>query len=454
MTTEREPHVVILGGGFAGLNAARALARAPVKVTVVDRANHHLFQPLLYQVATAALTAPDIAAPLRKVLRRQENAHVLLGEVIDVDVERRRVVLDHGTLEYDYLLVATGMTHNYFGNAEWSRYAPGLKTLGEALDIRSRVLRAYEAAERETDPERRTELLTFVIIGAGPTGVEMAGALKEIASRTMARDFQNIRPEKEVQVVLLEGLDEVLPPFATESSRAARAALEDMGVEIHTGAMVSEVDAHGVTYGDGERIPASTVVWAAGLKATPITERLGAELGKGGRVKVRPDLTIDGHPEIFVLGDLIDLEQDGEPLPGVAQVAIQSGRFAAKQIEKEILGYEKAPRFVYRDKGTMATIGRASAVADVGDSHFRGFFAWALWLVVHILFLVDFRNRVAVMLEWAYAYLTWRRSARVILEAPPRHRPAPERRSILRAALEERDEAPETEPEEERLASL
>jgi NADH dehydrogenase len=437
MSSEQLPHVVILGGGFAGLNAARELRGAPVRVTLVDRRNHHLFQPLLYQVATAALSAPDIAEPLRKLLRRQENARVLMGEVLDVDVHARRVFLERDTLEYDYLLVATGMTNNYFGHDEWAPHAPGLKSLREALDIRARVLRAYEAAEREPDPERRKQLLTFVVIGGGPTGVEMAGALSEIATRTLARDFRKIRPDEEARVILLEGLDEVLPPFSSESSEAARRSLEEMGVEVRTGAMVSRVDAHGVTVGDEPPIPASTVVWGAGLKATPITARLDTELGRGGRVKVRPDLSLPAHPEVYVLGDLIDLEQDGEPLPGVAQVAIQSGRYAARRIANLVRGAPPAERFVYDDKGTMATIGRARAVADIGKRHFSGFIAWMLWLVIHIFFLAGFRNRLAVLFEWAYAYLTWHRSARVILEAPPRRRPAAERRAILRSVLTE-----------------
>lgn len=433
--SSKRPHVVILGGGFAGLTAARHLRRTPVDVTLVDRSNHHLFQPLLYQVATAALTAPDIAAPLRKLLRRQKNAQVLMGEALDIDVDARRVVLEHGTLDYDYLLVATGMTHNYFGHDEWAEHAPGLKTLSEALDIRARVLRAYEAAERESDPALRKQLLTFVVIGGGPTGVEMAGALAEIASRTMARDFRRFRPDKDVRVVLLEGTNRVLPPFEEKSSREARRALEEMGVEVRVGALVRHVDEQGVTVDDEPPIPASTIIWAAGMKANPLVTSLDAELGRGGRVTVRPDLTVPGHGEVYVLGDLIDLEQDGQPLPGVAQVAIQSGRFAAEQIDARVRGGVVKPRFVYRDRGTMATIGRARAVAEIGRSHFTGLFAWLLWLWVHLLFLVDFRNRVAVMLEWAYAYVTWRRSARVILEAPPRHRPAPERQAILEAAL-------------------
>jgi NADH dehydrogenase len=426
--------VVILGGGFGGLAAARRLKNVPVRVTLVDQSNHHLFQPLLYQVATAALTAPDIAAPLRKILTHQQNTTVLMARAIKIDLERRRVILDADELQYDYLLIATGMTHNYFGHDAWSAHAPGLKSLHEALDIRSRVLRAYEAAEREHDAERRTELLTFIVIGGGPTGVEMAGALAEIAHRTLARDFRSFDPDRDTRVVLLEGGPRILPSFSTESSNAAKASLSELGVDVRTNTLVRSVDAHGVA-GDDWTIPASTVVWAAGLKASPITHDLGAELDKMGRVIVEPDLSVPGHPEIMIIGDLIHLEQDGELLPGVAQTAIQSGRFAAEQIERKELDYPLRERFRYRDKGSMATIGRAKAVAEIGDTTLSGFFAWFVWCAIHILFLIDFRNRVMVMWEWTWSYITWRRSARVILDAPVRHRPALEQRAIIGAAL-------------------
>ncbi|MEC7525944.1 MAG: NAD(P)/FAD-dependent oxidoreductase [Myxococcota bacterium] len=436
------PHVVILGGGFGGLAAARTLRRAPVEVTLVDQSNHHLFQPLLYQVATSALTAPDIAAPLRKLLAKQDNAKILMAKAMSVKPDARTVELDKGELRYDYLIVATGMVNNYFGHPEWEEHAPGLKSLRDALDIRSRVLRAYEAAERETDPERLKELLTFVIIGAGPTGVEMAGALSEIAKRTLARDFKSFDPMKDVRVVLLEGTDRVLPAMHAESSKDALASLRELDVEVHLETFAEKVDAHGVETADGKRFPASTVIWAAGLKASPITAGLGAELDKAGRVKVEPDLTVPGRSEIFVLGDLISLEQDGEPLPGVAQTALQSGSFAAEQIRADVEDEPREPRFVYRDKGSMATIGRARAVAEVGETRISGFVAWMLWLFIHILFLVDFRNRVAVVMEWMYAYVTWRRSARVILEAPPRKRPALERKAILREELKRESDYP------------
>jgi NADH dehydrogenase len=449
--SERRPHVVIIGGGFAGLSAAHQLRHAPVDVTLVDQKNHHLFQPLLYQVATAALAAPDIAAPLRRLLRHQKNTTVLMASVVDIDVDERRVVLEHGELHYDYLLLATGMVNNYFGHDEWEAHAPGLKSLDEAIDVRARVLRAYEAAERTHDPAERKQILTFVVIGGGPTGVEMTGALAEIACRTLARDFSNFDPARETRVILLEGGPRLLPAFSEESSRSALRDLEQLGADVRLGAMVRSVDAHGVVVGDGERIDAGTIVWAAGLKASPLTARLGAELDRTGRVKVEPDLTVPGHPEIYVLGDLVHLEQDDHLLPGVAQTALQSGRFAAQQIDDELLGYPKRERFRYRDKGSMATIGRAKAVAEIGRSHFDGVFAWLLWLFIHIMFLVGFRNRIAVMMEWAYAYVTWRRSAQVIIEAPTRKRPAMERRAMMRAALQE--PAREARPDGERAAA-
>ena len=435
-----QPHVVILGAGFGGLSAAKALARAPVRVTVVDQSNHHLFQPLLYQVATAALTAPDIAAPIRGLLADQANCTVLMAQASRIDVASRVVTLDQGELRYDALVVATGMTHAYFGHDEWAKDAPGLKTLQEALDIRARVLRAYEAAERESDHERQRELLTFVVIGAGPTGVEMAGALAEIATRTLARDFRRFDPARDVRVVLIEGGDRVLPAMDPESSSTAQEALRGLGVEVRLRSRVTALDARGVSIGGG-RIEAATIVWAAGLRASPLTADLGCELDRAGRVRVTDELGVPGHPEVFVIGDLIGKEQDGKPLPGVAQLAMQSGRYAARAIESRLLGYPVAP-FRYADKGSMATIGRAQAVAEVFGSRFGGVVAWVLWLFIHILFLVDFRNRIAVLMEWAYAYVTWRRSARVILDAPGRHRPAHERQSILRTALSEPPQEP------------
>lgn len=438
----QRPHVVILGGGFGGLAAARRLRRASVRVTLVDRSNHHLFQPLLYQVATAALSAPDIAAPLRRLLRGQRNARVLMAEVLDLDVTKRKVRLDRGELVYDHLVVATGMRNNYFGHDEWEQHAPGLKTLREALDIRARVLRAFEAAERELDPERRVALLTFVVVGGGPTGVEMAGALAEIAHRTLARDFRAFAPARDTRVLLVEGGARVLPSFDEALSRAAAQALDELGVEVMTDTFVENVDGAGV-YVAGGRIDASTVVWAAGLKASSLTGQLDAPLDRLGRVQVCPDLTVPGHPEIHVVGDIAYLEQDGAPVPGVAQNALQGGKFAAEQIDRLVRGDPLRERFRYVDKGSMATVGRARAVAQVGESRVTGLAAWLLWLFIHVLFLVDFRNRVFVLLEWAWAYVTWRRSARVIIDAPARRRPASDRRAILEGALTPIDDSSE-----------
>jgi NADH dehydrogenase len=416
MLRTEAPRVVIVGAGFAGLAAARALAHARVEVTLIDRQNHHVFQPLLYQVATAALAAPDIAAPIRKLLARQKNVTVLMAEVTSVDVDGKCVVLDDGArIPYDHLLLATGMTHAYFGHDEWKKHAPGLKTLGEALDLRGRILAAFERAERETDPEVRRELTTFVVIGAGPTGVELAGALAEIAGRTLARDFRRFDPTT-TRVVLLEGGERILGAFTPDLSAKAHASLAQLGVEIRTKAMVTNIDEHGVSIGD-DRIRAGTVLWAAGVTASPLTKDLGVELDRSGRVKVEPDLTLPGHPEIRALGDLVCRDQDGKPLPGVCQMGIQTGQYAGEEIARSLRGLPPRP-FRYFDKGSMATIGRARAVADLGRMRFGGFFAWLLWLFVHILFLVDFRNRLVVLFEWAWAYLTWERSSRVILSAP------------------------------------
>lgn len=411
--------MVIVGAGFAGLAAARALGKTRAQVTVIDRQNHHVFQPLLYQVATAALSAPDIAAPIRKLLTHQKNTTVLMGEVTRIDVAKKLVVLDDGASElaYDHLLLATGMTNAYFGHESWKKDAPGLKSLAEALDIRGRILNAFERAERETDAAKRRELTTFVVIGAGPTGVELAGALAEIAGRTLAQDFRHFDPTT-TRVVLIEGGDRILAAFAPDSSEKAKKSLAQLGVEIRMGARVTSVDEHGVSIGD-ERIRAGTVLWAAGVAASPLTKDLGTELDRSGRVKVEADLTVLGHPEIRALGDLVCRDQDGKPLPGVCQMGIQSGTYAAEEIIRVMRGQPSRP-FRYSDKGSMATIGRARAIAEVGKLHFGGFFAWLLWLFVHILFLVDFRNRLAVLFDWAWAYLTWERSSRVILAVPAR----------------------------------
>ncbi len=407
------PHVVILGGGFGGLYAAKALRRTPVRITLVDRRNHHLFQPLLYQVATAGLSAIDVGEPIRRVLRRQRNVTVLMAEARRVDPERRRVELDGGrALDYDFLIVATGATHSYFGRDDWAEHAPGLKSLEEALEIRRRALVAFERAELEEDDERRRAWLTFVVIGAGPTGAELAGALSEIARHTLAGDFRRFDPS-EARIVLLEGGDRVLPSFPAELSAKAHHQLERLGVEVRTGAMVTGVDEDGVRFGE-ERLAARTVLWAAGVKASPLGASLGAPLDRAGRVQVAPDLTVPGRPELFVIGDLAAVEQDGRPVPGVAPAAIQQGRHAARNVRRALAGRPSRP-FRYRDRGSMATLGRKAAVAVIGGVRLSGLVAWLAWLLVHILFLIGFRNRVVVLFEWAKSYLTYSRSARLIL---------------------------------------
>jgi len=400
-------HVVIVGGGFGGLYAARALRRANVRVTLVDRSNHHLFQPLLYQVATAALSPAHIAVALRRVLRRQKNVSVVLAEAVSVDTVKKRVVLRDGFVDYDYLILASGSTHSYFGHGEWSSFAPGLKTLQDAIEIRRRVLLAYEAAEREPDPARRTALLTFVVVGAGPTGVELAGALAEIARHVLARDFRQIDPAS-ARIVLVEAGPRVLPAFAPDLSVAAQRRLEQMGVQVLLGRPVTGIDGEGVSMGP-ERIVSRSVLWAAGVQASPLGASLGVPLDKAGRVVVDPDLRLPGAPEVFVIGDLASVPG----VPGLAPAAIQGGRHAAKSIVRLIEGQQPEP-FKYLDKGQLATIGRNAAVAQIGPLHLEGFFAWLMWLVVHILTLIGFRNRFIVLAEWAVVYLREERGARLI----------------------------------------
>jgi NADH dehydrogenase len=412
----RRPHVVIIGAGFAGLHAAKRLRRAPVAVTVVDRRNHHLFQPLLYQVATAGLSAIDIGAPIRQILRRQKNTAGLMGEVLRVDLERRRLWMGDGrSLDYDYLMMATGATDSYFGHDEWARWAPGLKTMEDALAIRRKILIAFERAEVATEPAERAAWLQFVIVGAGPTGAELAGALAELARHTLVGDFRNFDPS-EARVLLLEGSSRVLPTYPEDLSAKARAQLERLGVEVRTDTLVSEIDAEGVRVGE-ERIAARTVLWAAGVMASPLGSALGVELDRRGRVKVEPDLSVPGHPNSFVAGDLAFIEQDGQAVPGLAPAAIQQGRHVAGNIARAVAGRPSVP-FRYKDRGTMATLGRKAAVAVLGRVHLAGLVAWLAWLFVHILFLIGFRNRVVVMFEWAKSYWTYQRSARLILEAP------------------------------------
>ncbi|HEX8391023.1 MAG TPA: NAD(P)/FAD-dependent oxidoreductase [Longimicrobium sp.] len=409
----RVPHVVIVGGGFGGLSAARGLRRAPVSATLVDRRNHHLFQPLLYQVATAALSPADITAPIRGILRKQRTTEVKMAEVAGFDLAARRVMLASGeALAYDYLIVATGATHAYFGHPEWEPVAPGLKTVEDATEIRRRFLLAFEAAENESDLERRRALLTFVVVGAGPTGVEMAGSMAEIARHSMVRDFRNIDPSS-ARVILVEGGPRVLAAYDEKLSAYAARALSRIGVEVRTGAIVTGIDAEGVSIVE-ERIPARNVVWAAGVTASPLGKALGVPTDRVGRVLIRPDLSIPNHPEVFVIGDLANLEDaGGRPLPGVAQVAMQQGAHAAQNIARDIRR-EPPLSFRYKDRGNMATIGRRAAVMESGRIRMKGWFAWVAWLIIHVYALIGFRNRIVVMMQWAWNYLTWQRGARLI----------------------------------------
>jgi NADH dehydrogenase len=428
------PHIVIIGGGFGGMDAARALGSAPVRVTLLDRHNYHLFQPLLYQVATASLSPGDIASPIRWVLRNQENVQVLLAEGQSIDLATRRVMVkprpgagatpapdaqDGEAISYDYLIVATGATHAYFGHPDWALRAPGLKTLDDALEIRREVLLAFEAAERESDPDAQKRLLTFVIIGGGPTGVELAGALAEIARQSLKADFRRIRPES-ARIILLEGSAHVLAAFPPTLQQAAQRSLERLGVDVRTASVVIGVDAAGVTWraaadrsSAGERIEAQTVLWAAGVAASPLARSLGVPLDRVGRVEAEPTLAIPGHPEAFVVGDICALQQDGKLLPGVAQVAKQGGAHAARNIMRSVRGEPLEP-FRYRDYGNMATIGRGSAVAEIGPVKASGLIAWLMWIFIHIFWLVGFRNRIAVFSEWAWAYTTFQRRVRLI----------------------------------------
>jgi NADH dehydrogenase len=415
MATADRPHVVIVGAGFGGLKAARALKDAPVRVTVIDKRNHHLFQPLLYQVATASLSPADIASPIRAILRKQDNTRVLLGEVTAIDVARRQVhLLGDGerVIGYDYVILAAGARHSYFGHDEWETYAPGLKSLEDALEIRRRILLAFEEAERATSEDLRDRLMTFVVVGGGPTGVELAGALGEISRYTLARDFDNIDPTW-AKIYLLEAGPRILPMFPERLARKAVTSLNRLGVRVRTGAMVTGVDEHGVLLGE-ERIPAHTVLWAAGVTASPLGKTLGVALDRAGRVPVEQDLSVPGHPEVFVIGDLATLPgPDGNPYPGVAQVAIQQGKCAAANIRRRIAGEVTQP-FHYIDYGNMATIGRNRAIADLRGLHLGGFPAWVAWLCIHILYLIGFRNRLVVMLQWTWAYFTFQRGARLI----------------------------------------
>ena len=406
--------MVVIGGGFAGINAAKALSGKPVKVTVVDRKNHHTFQPLLYQVALAVLSPAEIASPIRSVMKRARNVQVLLGEVTGFDLEKHVVHIGDINLGYDYLIIAAGATHAYFGHPEWEEIAPGLKTIEDALEIRRRVLLAFETAEREALVEGRHPALNFVVIGAGPTGVELAGAISDISRRYMERDFRGIDP-KQARIILLEGGPRVLPVYPEDLSASAEKQLTDLGVEVRTNAMVTNVEPGCVTVGQ-ERIPADVILWSAGVSASSLGKMLGVPTDRPGRVLVNPDLTAPGHPEVFVVGDLAASRmKNGNFVPGVAPAAIQMGKFAARQIKRSLQN-KPHEEFRYLDKGTLATIGRSKAVADLGKLHFSGWFAWLAWLFIHLLFLVGFRNRFMVLADWAWDYITYNHSARLITD--------------------------------------
>jgi NADH:ubiquinone reductase (H+-translocating) len=420
VTHNPKPRVVIVGAGFGGLTAARRIARLPVRVTVLDRRNHHTFQPLLYQVATAGLSPGEIAAPIRSILRDLPNVEVLLEEVVDFKLENKQVITRDQTLNYDLLILASGATHAYFGHEEWEPLAPGLKTIEDALEIRRRVLLAFELAERQNNERRKHDPqasagkspLQFVVIGAGPTGVELAGTLAEIAHHALNHEFRNIDP-RQSRILLIEGGPRVLAAYSEELSRKAEAQLRRLGVEVRTSAMVTRIEPGAVWVGN-EKIPSPVVLWAAGVAASPLGRKLGVPIDRAGRVLVQPDLSIPGHPEVFVIGDLAAIhDENGKMLPGVAQVAIQQGNWVGETIARDL---ENQPRreFHYHDKGSLATIGRAAAVAQFGKFEVSGYFAWLAWLFIHILFLIGFRNRLLVMIQWAWSYLTYERGARLI----------------------------------------
>ena len=420
-TEQQSAHkVVIVGGGFGGLYTAKALGRTPVEVTLIDKRNFHLFQPLLYQVATGSLSPADISSPLRGILNNSKNTQVLMDEVIDLDPQQQKVVLRGETIDYDTLIVATGVSHHYFGNEHWKQTAPGLKTIEDALEMRRRIFMAFEAAEKETDAEKRRAWLTFVIVGGGPTGVELAGAIAELAFKTLKRDFRKI-DTTEAQVLLLEGLDRILPPYPPDLSAKAETSLTKLGVTVETKVLVTNIDNNTVTVkrdGQEEYIPAHTVLWAAGVKASAmgqvLADRAGAALDRVGRVMVEPNLSLAGHPNIFVIGDLANFPHQGErPLPGVAPVAMQEGEYVARLLKQQLLGNTIAP-FVYKDFGSLAVIGQNEAVVDLGFVKFDGPLAWFLWIFAHIYFLIEFDNKLIVLLQWGWNYFTRKRGARII----------------------------------------
>lgn len=406
------PRVVIIGGGFAGIYAARHLRNCPVRVTIIDRKNHHTFQPLLYQVATAGLSPGEIAVPIRAIVREYRNTEVLMAEVTDFDLPNKKVITDDGILDFDYLIVAAGATHAYFGHEEWAPLAPGLKTVEDATEIRRRILLAFEIAERQARLDRKKVPLNFVIVGGGPTGVEMAGALSEIARRVMADDFRSIDP-KDARIILVEGSPRILGAFPPDLSASAERQLKKLGVETMTNAMVTEIGRDFIRVGE-RVIPAAVVLWGAGVAASPLGRKLGVEVDRAGRPIVNPDLSIPGHPNVLVVGDLASAKrEDGRPVPGVAPAAIQMGTYAAKTIAADLEGEPRKP-FSYWDKGTLATIGRNAAVGDLGVVHLTGFLAWLAWLLIHIYFLIGFRNRIRVLADWTWQYITFRRGARLI----------------------------------------
>jgi NADH dehydrogenase len=420
MASKVTPRVVIVGAGFGGLNAARTLAKAPVQITVIDRRNYHTFQPLLYQVATAGLSPGEIAAPIRSILRSHRNIEVLMSEVTDFDLEHRIVKTPDAEIPYDYLIVAAGASHAYFGHDDWEPFAPGLKTIEDALEIRRRVLLAFELAERQAASGEATTPLNFVVVGGGPTGVELAGTLAEISHHALAHEFRSIDPSR-THILLIEGGPRVLAAYAEDSSRSAQEQLNRLGVEVRTSTVVTQIEP-GAVYAGSTRLPATVVLWAAGVAASPLGKCLGVPIDRAGRVLVQPDLSIPGRPEVFVIGDLASLKDEhGKMLPGVAPTAIQQGRFVARRIREEVVSKRDGrqdpgprPPFQYWDKGSLATIGRAAAVAEFGRIHISGFVAWLSWLFIHILFLIGFRNRLLVFIQWAWSYVTYERGARLI----------------------------------------
>jgi NADH dehydrogenase len=429
MTEKKFLHIVVLGAGFGGLTFCQHLKKRDALVTLVDRTNHHLFQPLLYQVATAGLSAPEIAQPIRSILSDYKNITVLLDQVVDLNLAQKQVVLETKTLSYDYLVLALGGRNNYFGHPEWEQFAPGLKTLADAVRIRSRVLLAFEKAENTEDAAERRRLMTVIIIGGGPTGVELAGAFAELANHVLKRDFRNIDP-RQARIFLVEGAPRILSLLPEDLSQSAARQLEKLGAQIRTSTQVKAIRCGEIELASGETIRGENILWAAGVSATPLTQKLGVELDRAGRVKVNPDLSLPGHPEVFAVGDMaLVLQADGKPVPGVSPAAMQMARHVARIIDDELAGKQNTRTpFKYWDKGTMATIGRSKAVAQIGKIKMSGFSAWLAWLTLHLIFLIGFRNKVAVMLQWTYSYFAYKRGARIITNAPPeaeREKPKP-----------------------------